>query len=268
MLSLGARMKQYEELNVSYVNPTQYYIIRLDGRSFSHFTRLLTRPFDERFTKVMISTMNALLLEFNPATVYNHSDEITLIFDRAQPAVANTSADIVREHLFGGRIFKILTILASKTSVLFNKFAQEMGLPTDELPVFDARIIVFDENLRHEILNHMIWRSNYDCQRNCISTYARHFYSHKEISGLNQASMCQLLADKGITIPTHLRYGVYGKKIQVEKIPTANDTGVVCLRREAQNYIIPINSYSDTLLNFMLDKYATDGQFSKTIYVN
>lgn len=38
-LSLEKRMKMYEELNKQFLLPNQYVLMRLDGKSFSSFTK-------------------------------------------------------------------------------------------------------------------------------------------------------------------------------------------------------------------------------------
>ena len=78
--TLDDRMKAYErELNFK-IPPYKPFIARLDGRSFSKFTKGLKSPFDNNFVTAMVDTMNDLVLEFNAHSGYTHSDEITLIF--------------------------------------------------------------------------------------------------------------------------------------------------------------------------------------------
>lgn len=42
---------------------------------------------------------------------------------------------------------------------------------------FDARLVAFPADKEYEIVNHMIWRSIFDCERNAVSTYARSQFS-------------------------------------------------------------------------------------------
>ena len=61
-LSLEKRMKMYEELNKQFLLPNQYVLMRLDGKSFSSFTKnYFNKPFDDDFTWLMQSTMEYLV---------------------------------------------------------------------------------------------------------------------------------------------------------------------------------------------------------------
>ena len=44
----------------------------------------------------------------------------------------------------------------------------------DKVPAFDARIMEFTPDLLYEVTNNIMWRSLYDCYRNCVSSYSRH----------------------------------------------------------------------------------------------
>jgi tRNA(His) guanylyltransferase len=52
---LGDRMKKYESMidNQIVIKPCESFIIRLDGRSFSKFTKKFHKPFDIVFVKAM-----------------------------------------------------------------------------------------------------------------------------------------------------------------------------------------------------------------------
>ncbi len=53
-------------------------LARLDGRAFHSFVRGLEKPFDKRFSDLMIDTAVFLARETNAAVGYTQSDEITL----------------------------------------------------------------------------------------------------------------------------------------------------------------------------------------------
>ena len=62
--TLGNRIKSYELQTTSLKLMTSLPIIaRLDGRSFSKFTKNLKRPYDERLSKLMIETSKFLTKE-------------------------------------------------------------------------------------------------------------------------------------------------------------------------------------------------------------
>src|SRR3990170_6304782 len=194
----GQRMKYYEDICPKNVPATEPFIARLDGHCFSKFTKGLKKPFDNNFVLAMVLTMNDLIKTYNARTGYCHSDEITLIFDRALKP-----EDTIRDkvHIFNGRTTKINTLLAGYCSARFNyHFISLVNQDKDSYNEhviekinnmsahFDSRILVFydEENEETkskdwEIINHMIWRSCRDCIRNCISTYGRHICGHRQI---------------------------------------------------------------------------------------
>ncbi len=52
-ISLGERMKRYEDVTRLYLMRRNPVIIRLDGKSFHSFTRGFRKPFDEILVKAM-----------------------------------------------------------------------------------------------------------------------------------------------------------------------------------------------------------------------
>ena len=58
---LGDRMKLLENYFTSKVEPTEGFIIRCDGCSFSKFTKGFKPPYDKVFVDAMVLTMNGLL---------------------------------------------------------------------------------------------------------------------------------------------------------------------------------------------------------------
>ena len=71
---------------------------------------------------------------------------------------------------------------------------------------FDGRILSFPPHLRHEVANHMVWRSLRDCRCNAVS---------KSLHKVSTASMIQLMKDKYNFnfdhVPAFLKYGTFAK---------------------------------------------------------
>lgn len=263
-MGLGERMKIYEtnSLNVVKILPTQSFIVRLDGRSFSKFTSGLKKPFDEKFTQAMVLTTKDLLNEFSAITGYTHSDEITIIFQKMlseeEEAALKKENKEVPVHVFDGRVVKILTTMSAYCSVRFNfhlvniikedngkYFNYKEGFLAKLnafQAVFDARLVLFPkEKENEEIINHMIWRSMYDCERNAVSTYARSYFSQKELHGKKKGEMIQMMEkEKGFKwetdAPLFWRHGVYLKKQMYDVEVTNNNPHVngvlICKRRK------------------------------------
>ena len=178
-LKLDDRMKSYEaEMNIC-ISPCESFVVRLDGRSFSKFTKKFIKPFDIVFIKAMCKTMIDLINKFDVQTGYTHSDEITLIFNskylKEEWELFMTGDDkinkgeINKTHLFDGRIQKILTLLSSYCSVRFNYHLDKLIEPIADKydndfvnlikshhQMFDARILKFNYQNKYEILNHQI----------------------------------------------------------------------------------------------------------------
>ena len=211
---LGDRMKQYEKLYDTHIDKSHYYIVRLDGCSFSKYCRPLRKPFDINFIKAIARTQNELMLQFNALTSYSHSDEISLIFDR-------TFDD--NTHHADGRIQKIIPQTSSFCSVRFNHHMNEIckndedclyrGHVAKNKAFFDARIVSFDQ--QYEAANYILWRSVRDCERNAISTYAQQYYSTDELHGKSMVERIEMLLEQGLDwaiIPTYIKHGIYGKR--------------------------------------------------------
>lgn len=53
-MSLGDRMKKYEKIETGdRFIPCLPVYVRIDGRSFSKFTKSMNKPYDERMSRVM-----------------------------------------------------------------------------------------------------------------------------------------------------------------------------------------------------------------------
>jgi tRNA(His) 5'-end guanylyltransferase len=86
---LGDRMKRYESHDCErrFIEGLPIYA-RIDGRSFSKFTKGMGRPYDIRLTNALIDVTKALVRETHATIGYIQSDEISLawincgLFDR------------------------------------------------------------------------------------------------------------------------------------------------------------------------------------------
>lgn len=278
---LADRMKYYEKTSrhISCIKPYTPYIIRLDGRAFSKYTKKIKSYamdkykllYSPEFKKAMLLTANDLLHEFRPATAYTHSDEISLIFD-SQKKLANNEYN---EHIFGGRIDKILSLTASFASVCFDKhinqlFKQTKTEYTDEkkyiydnllntstcikTPTFDSRILVFFEDKKYEIVNHMIWRSKIDCERNFIALYCEKYIGKKNMTNMKKNQRIDKLKTMGIDLTGNsdypvdfaLKHGVFMK--------LSNDDNPF----KTYFYVFKNFQYSDNMLNFLTYKFGKE----------
>lgn len=250
-ISLAERMKGYEKTES--VPGYQSFIVRTDGNCFSKYTKGFPEPFDIGFSRAMIKTANALISHFNAKTGFVCSDEITLIFDKmcteSEYHEIIKTKSIIPSHIYSGRHNKIESLVASKCSVLFNKFMMEETTPDVKYnaitlqkirkcdAIFDARIIPIPVGSEIEIVNNIIWRSSYDCYRNTVSAYCRHVVGNKQTVKKNCKEMVQLMKDHGFDfstmVPKRYKYGVLCKKILVKLV---NPQGEEYIRGKEYNF--------------------------------
>jgi tRNA(His) guanylyltransferase len=190
---LGNRMKVYEVAATGRVLDSELPIYaRIDGRSFSTFTRSMRRPFDPRMTAAMIATTKHLVKETAARIAYPQSDEINLVWLYDQPH---------SEPLFGGKVDKLTSLLASMAAASFQNELRQSFEPQDAaqltaaLPHFDAR--VFQLPSRCEAANVFLWRA-LDARKNAMTTAARTVYPAEALHGADQSRMRAMLSAKGI----------------------------------------------------------------------
>lgn len=71
--NFGDRMKTYERIETGQkFLPLAPIYARLDGRSFSNFTRGMDRPFDRRFSEVVQEVTRYLVKETGATLGYTH----------------------------------------------------------------------------------------------------------------------------------------------------------------------------------------------------
>lgn len=219
--SLGTRMKSYENQTTG-INliPRIPVVARLDGKSFSNFTKGLKRPYDERLSNLMIETTEYLVRQTNANCGYTQSDEITLVW---------YSDDIKSQIYFDGRVFKMISDLSSMASVFFNSRLKDcIPEKSDKLPRFDCR--VFNVPTLEEAVNCFLWREQ-DATKNSITMAASSVYSHKSLMNKNSNVKQEMLFQKGINwnnYPTFFKRGTYviRKRVvcklsieEIEKLP-------------------------------------------------
>ena len=210
----GNRMKNYEKVFTEIkVDPSEVLCVRLDGKGFSKFTKGFTKPFDERMTKSMVQTAEMLVKETNPQIAYTQSDEISLIY---------TAGEKSSEHIYGGKVSKINSILAAIATAHFNKFVTINApdiVSSKGLAYFDCRSFSVPELV--EASNVILWR-NQDAKKNSISCLMRWTCGHKAMQDMNGEQMKNyMLSEKNVDwnkLPNEWKYGVFSKKEKYETI--------------------------------------------------
>lgn len=152
--TLDRRMRVFETAHDHSVLPGIHMVARIDGRSFSHLTRVvlgLTEPYDLRLRDCMVATLQHLVCGtgFSILYGYTQSDELNLLFRRD-------------ETLFGRKLRKLLSVLAGEASA---RFSLELG----QMGVFDARISQLPTI--DNVVDYFVWRQE-DAHRNALNGHS------------------------------------------------------------------------------------------------
>lgn len=219
-VGLADRMKAYEAAETSRVfDPALPIYARLDGCSFSNLTRSMQKPFDPRMSAVMVGTTKHLMKETQARIGYTQSDEINLVWLYDKPG---------SEPLFGGRIHKLTSVLASMAAASFQHELRQVFDPSDAavlmaaLPHFDAR--VFQLPSKMEAANAFLWRAK-DARNHAVTRATRAVYPAEDMHGANQSDMLAMLAAKGIdfeSYPPSFKWGTWIRRVTLTRGFTAD----------------------------------------------
>lgn len=203
---VGDLMKSYESVETSRkVDPTKPFMVRLDGKSFSKYTKNLVRPFDERFSNLMVATTQFLMEETNAQVAYTSSDEISLGFMPSEKENGN--------YYFDGKLQKLVSITAAFATGYFNKYIGDyIPEKSNDLGFFDSRVFGLPD--AQSVVDCLIWRE-VDCKRNSVSKAAASYFSHNELHGKGTDEMFKMLHSVGVDwtqYPAEFKRGTYFRR--------------------------------------------------------
>ena len=197
---LAMRMKFFEKQNKVYLDKNKPICLRLDGKSFSTFTKGLNKPFDMILMESMWEASKILCESIQGCKVaYTQSDEITLFLnsyenEKTDPwfgynveKIVSNSASIAT-LAFNKKFFELSNIL--KENILKYSFGGDEAGKMDKYNIYNSKIFkaTFDSrafNLpKDEVNNNFYWRES-DARRNSIQMVAQANFSHKELQNLN-----------------------------------------------------------------------------------
>lgn len=184
----GNRMKAFEKCYESEIDLTKPVIVRVDGKRFSKYTSKIEKPYSMELWTSMYETMNQVCDKIHADIAYYQSDEVTFIF---LPKADTGNVSVV----FGGRIQKMASVIASMFTAHFAVNVAEHKLNVPEYAYFDAR--VFNTPSIGEATNNLLWRIK-DAERNFVSCVFRHEFGHKLMQGLSGKEMLQYMSDNGV----------------------------------------------------------------------
>lgn len=220
MTDLSDRMKAYEQVETArQFLPLLPIYARLDGRSFSKFTRDMVRPFDPRMSNAMLETAHHLVAKTNAVIGYTQSDEISLLWYYPEPHSA---------MLFDRKVQKLVSVLAGLATAAFQ---QAVMVQFDDwqqrlvfMPHFDARVIQLPT--RAEAANMLLWR-NHDATWNAVSMAAQAHFPTAVLYKMSSAEMQELLfQNAGVNFndyPEEFKRGRFVRRIRIERSLTETE---------------------------------------------
>lgn len=217
--NFGDRMKAYEALETDrHFMPLLPVYARIDGRSFSQFTKNMERPYDLEMSNAMINTTKHLVDKTHARIGYTQSDEISLVWVQERSD---------SEMFFGGKVHKIVSVLASMTAAFFNFYCGQnpylRNFANRNPPHFDCR--AFQLPNRVEAANAFLWREQ-DATKNAISMAARAYHSHAALDHKNGAEMQEMLFQKGVNFndyPAFFKRGTFVRRITKMRAMSADE---------------------------------------------
>lgn len=263
------RMKNYENVSKNYLNKKEPVIIRIDMKAGHSFTKGLTKPFDSIFSITMQDTLITLCNNIQGCKFgYTQSDEISLLltdFDNEDTA-----------GWFDYNINKLISVSASMATLYFNKNFQDnveeyLFYASKEYNIRDLiekekilnskiNTALFDSRAFNlpidEVTNYFIWRQN-DGMRNSIQSFARSFYSTKQMQNLSCKELIEkIIIEKDIdwnNLAESLKYGASCKRKSNlsgrMKFKIYNDTPIFSKNREYIEEIFKDNDIRNKIEN-------------------
>ena len=206
----GDRMKAYESIQVS---PNFLSMIpvcaRVDGRSFSKYTKKMDKPFDKEMSAVMHETAKVLLKDTHARIAYVQSDEISLVW---------LAEDYASQIFFDGKVAKMTSVLAGLASSAFTYHSLDTWFTKyARYPHFDCRVWQVPNKM--EASNVFLWRVQ-DARRNAISSACQAVFSPSALHGKGREAQLRMLADEDIDFwdyPKSFRDGTFFQRVKVEK---------------------------------------------------
>lgn len=193
------RMKEnYESRSRTFLTRRTPVIMRIDGKTFSTWTRGLNKPFDEGLIEDMQKTAKYLCEQIQGAKcAYVQSDEISILitdYDKLETAA-----------WFDYNVQKMTSIGASLVTGKFNEMRMVRRIyentELDIIELYDSNVLAnFDCRVfnipKEEVLNYFLARQK-DAVKNSIAMLAQSLYSHTELEGKNGNEQQEMCFQKG-----------------------------------------------------------------------
>ncbi len=198
-------MKEYEfrETGRQFLPYIPVYA-RIDGRSFSKFTKGCEKPFDSSIRGAMHAATAALIEQTKAKIGYVQSDEISLVWETTEPG---------EDMFFSGKVQKLCSVLSGIATAAFIRHLVQDGVWNkahpkwlEKLPHFDARVCQMPN--RTEASNMFLWREA-DAAKNGITMIASSMFSHKALHGKSGREKIAMINTEAAATGTRIPYESY-----------------------------------------------------------
>lgn len=244
-------------------------LVRVDGASFSRFTKPFERPFDARIAEAMDYAAAKGVSDFNCRLAYTQSDEITFLFWNPED-----------ELPFAGRLQKLASRVAAKTTAAFIMKGLELFPEriSRAVPEFDGRATVFPS--LDIAAKAVLWRE-IDARRNAVSMAARSHFTAGDMNGKSSSDLKAMMTLEGTdfdAMPERFRRGAFFRRQVVERtltpeemsaIPEAHrPTGPVKRTAVTQVSLPPLTAVENLadVLFHQADSVVANRRFAETVY--
>jgi tRNA(His) 5'-end guanylyltransferase len=250
---LDRRMRVYETAHDHCVLPGVHMVARIDGRSFSHLTRVahhFEAPYDARFRDCMITALEHVMnCGFAAVYGYTQSDEMSVLFRRD-------------EQTFGRKLRKFLSVLAGEASA---RFSLALGAPG----AFDCRISQLPRD--EDVVDYFRWRYE-DAHRNALNGHCYWLLrgqglsdaqATRRLEGVSVAERNELLHTHGINfneLPSWQKrgVGVYWSEVPGEGTDPRTGASVPSTRRVLKvDHELPMGRAYDDFVRAFIEAQAT-----------
>lgn len=250
--SINKRIKEnYENRSKTFLTRRTPVIIRLDGKTFSTYTRGLNKPFDEGLIADIQATTKYLCENIQGVKLgYCQSDEISLLLTDYD--------DLQTQAWFDYNVQKMTSISASMATAKFNQlrmvrmlvdtgasYSSDSRIASFKLAFFDSRVFNIP---KEEIANYFLARQK-DAVKNSISMLAQSLYSHSELNKKNSSDLQEMCWQKGI----NWNDLDYKKKrgCTVMKIPTPIETSNGTIMRNKWTTVETPITFNEEFFNYI-----------------
>lgn len=227
--NLEDKCQYYRSLTDYRLLPNSNILVMLDGKNFSTLVKNnFKKPFDDDFIDMMNKTAQFLCENVQGCKfAYTQSDEISLLITDYETTETDT--------LFGGRLCKIQSILASLATSEFNRqfilyhlkdkeytdIEYETVIEKMKMAQFDCKAWVVPS--QNDAFAWFLYRQ-LDCVKNSKQQTAQTFLPHKQLVGHNADEQVQMVIEKtGIdwyTFPNKYKYGRFVYKVKKQMTTT------------------------------------------------